>query len=88
MRELTKERRRFDFGRLEILLRLEGKGMNPKKVYRPYREEQLTVRKLSGRKRALGTRVPMALPQELSQRRSLDFVSDPLACGRRFVSVR
>lgn len=29
---------------LAILLRRDGKGMNLKKVYRPYREERLTVR--------------------------------------------
>ena len=58
--------------------------MNLKKVYRLYREEKLTVRKRGGRKRALGTRAPMALPQGANQRWSLDFVSDSLACGRRF----
>lgn len=36
------------------------------------------------RKRALGTRVPMAIPQDANQRWSLDFVSDSLACGRWF----
>jgi transposase InsO family protein len=42
------------------------------------------VRKRGGRKRALGTRSPMALPEAASQRWSLDFVSDALASGRRF----
>ena len=37
--------------------------MNLKKVYRLYREERLTARKRGGRKRALGTRAPMAIPQ-------------------------
>jgi len=46
--------------------------MNLKKVYRLYREERLTVRKRGGRKRALGTRAPMAIPQEPNQRWSLD----------------
>jgi hypothetical protein len=36
--------------------------MNLKKVYRLYREERLTVRKRDGRKRALGTRAPIAIP--------------------------
>jgi len=58
--------------------------MNLKKIYRLYREERLTVRKRGGRKRALGTRAPMTLPQDANQRWSLDFVSDALACGRRF----
>ena len=84
MREIANERRRFGYRRLAILLGREGKGMNLKKVYRLYREERLTVRKRGGRKRALGTRAPMAIPQEPNQRWSLDFVSDALACGRRF----
>ena len=58
--------------------------MNWKKLYRIYREEGLTVRKRGGRKRALGTRMPMAIPQVPNQRWSLDFVSDSLSCGRRF----
>jgi len=84
MREIANERRRFGYRRLAIMLKREGKGMNLKKVYRLYREERLTVRKRGGRKRALGTRAPMAIPQEPNQRWSLDFVSDSLACGRRF----
>ena len=42
------------------------------------------VRKRGGRKRAIGTRAPMALPQGPNQRWSLDFVSDALACSRKF----
>ena len=84
MREIANERRRFGYRRLAILLRREGKGMNLKKVYRLYREERLTVRKRGGRKRALGTRAPMAIPQGPNQRWSLDFVSDQLTEGRRF----
>ncbi len=37
-----------------------------------------------GAQRALGTRAPMAIPQEPNQRWSLDFVSDALNDGRRF----
>ena len=41
----------------------QGIELNPKKLYRLYKEERLTVRKRGGRKRALGTRAPMAIPQ-------------------------
>lgn len=58
--------------------------MNLKKVYWPYCEEQLTVCKRGGRRRALGARALTAISQELNQRWSLDFVSDALACGRQF----
>jgi len=84
LRELASQRRRFGYRRLHILLKREGIEVNRKKVYRLYREEGLTVRKRGGRKRALGTRAPMAIPQETNQRWSLDFVSDSLTDGRRF----
>ena len=84
LKELALERRRFGYRRLYILLQREGIVLNHKKLYRLYREERLMVRKRGGRKRALGTRAPMAIPQGPNQRWSLDFVSDALACSRRF----
>ena len=84
LRELASERRRFGYRRLHILLRREGIEVNRKKLYRLYKEERLTVRKRGGRKRALGTRAPMTIPQDANQRWSLDFVSDSLVDGRRF----
>jgi putative transposase len=84
LRELAAIRRRFGYRRLHILLRREGIVMNHKKLRRLYREERLQVRRRGGRKRALGTRAPMALPQGPNQRWSLDFLSDAFADGRRF----
>ncbi len=84
LKELALERRRFGYRRLHILLRREGVVLNHKKLYRLYREERLMVRKRGGRKRALGTRAPMAIPQGPNQRWSLDFVSDALASSRKF----
>jgi putative transposase len=84
LRELANLRRRFGYRRLHILLKREGIAVNHKKLFRLYREERLGVRKRGGRKRALGTRAPMAIPQGPNQRWSLDFVSDALACSRRF----
>ena len=81
---LSAERRRFGYRRLHIMLSREGIHMNQKKLRRLYREEGLQVRKRGGRKRALGTRAPMLLPQGSNQRWSLDFVSDALDDGRRF----
>ena len=42
--------------------------MNPKKLYRLYRDEGLSVRRRRGRKRARGTRTPMPLALMPSQR--------------------
>ena len=57
--------------------------INHKKLRRLYALERLQVRRRGGRKRALGTRAPMTLPQGPNQRWSLDFVSDTLTDGRR-----
>ncbi|MXO47272.1 IS3 family transposase [Qipengyuania citrea] len=84
LRELAAERRRFGYRRLGYLLAREGMRPNHKKLLRIYREEGLRVRRRGGRKRALGTRRPMVLPDGPNQRWSFDFVSDSLICGRRF----
>jgi putative transposase len=84
LRMLAKERRRFGYRRLHVLLRREGFIVNHKRLFRIYREERLMVRKRGGRKRALGTRAPIPIPLQPNEQWSLDFVSDQLACGRRF----
>jgi putative transposase len=84
LRELAAARRRFGYRRLHLLLGREGLHLNHKKLRRLYREERLQVRRRGGRKRALGTRAPMTIPQGPNQRWSLDFVSDTLTDSRRF----
>jgi len=84
LRELASERRRFGYRRLNQMLKREGTVVNLKKVRRLYAEERLQVRIRKGRKKATGTRAPMAVPQTPDQRWSLDFVSDVFAHGRRF----
>ena len=46
------------------MLERQGIKLKGKKRYRLYNEERLTVRKRGGRKRALGTLAPMAIPQD------------------------
>ena len=84
LKELASQRRRFGYRRLGLLLARQGVRINHKKLYRLYREERLSVRKRGGRKRALGTRAPMTIPQDQNLRWSLDFVMDTLVSGRRF----
>ena len=84
LRALAALRRRFGYRRLGWMLEREGTKVNPKKVYRVYREEGLAVKRRRGRRRAIGARAPIVVPQALNQRWSLDFVSDQLANGRRF----
>lgn len=84
MKKVASERRRFGYRRIHAMLDRQGIIMNLKKLRRLYREEKLTVRKRGGRKRALGTRHPLALPSRSNERWSLDFVSDAFTDGRRF----
>ena len=84
MRAVAGERRRFGYRRIHIILRRQGIVMNQKKLRRLYREEKLQVRRRGGRKRALGTRRPILVPDRVNVRWSLDFVSDAFTDGRRF----
>jgi putative transposase len=83
LRALAHERRRFGYRRLHILLRREGFMVNHKRLFRIYRDERLIVRRRGGRKRALGTRAPMVIPEWPNDRWSLDFVADQFLDGRR-----
>lgn len=84
IREVACDRRRFGYRRIHVMLARRGLHLNHKKLRRLYREEGLQVRKRGGRKRALGTRRPLELPDGPNQRWSLDFVSDAFTDGRRF----
>jgi len=84
MTAIARERRRFGYRRLHVLLKREGHVVNHKKLFRLYREEKLAVRRRGGRKRAIGTRAPQVVPLLPNERWALDFVSDQLTDGRRF----
>ena len=84
IKRVSRERRRFGYRRVHVMIEREGHTVNHKKLRRIYREERLQVRRRGGRKRALGTRRPMVLPDGPNQRWSLDFVSDAFTDGRRF----
>lgn len=58
--------------------------MNHRKLYRIYREEELSVKRRRGRKRARGTTTPMPSASCANARWSLDFVSDSFGAGRKF----
>ena len=66
LRDFARERGRFGYRRLGVLLRREGVVVNHKRLRRLYREERLQVRRRGGRKRAIGTRAPIALPECLT----------------------
>ena len=83
IKRVSAERKRFGYRRIHVMVKREGFIVNHKKLRRIYREEGLQVRKRGGRKRALGSRRPMIVPEGINQRWSLDFVSDAFTDGRR-----
>ena len=58
LRNLGNERRCFGYRRLFVLLRREGEPSGINRIYRPYREEGLTVRKRAGLPQSCGDPCP------------------------------
>jgi putative transposase len=81
--EIAHERRRFGYRRIHDLLRVEGHKVNHKRVWRLYRQNDLSVRKRRKVKRVSSDRIPRLQPSAVNQVWSLDFVMDALANGRR-----
>ena len=81
---LARQKPRFGYRRLFILLRREGEPSGINRIHRLYREEGLAVRKRRARRKAIGVRVPILLEARPNARWSLDFVYDQFANGRRF----
>lgn len=80
---LAAERRRFGYRRLYLLLRREQFRVNHKCVYRLYREEGLSVRRRTRKRRCGVQRVALTAPTRSNQRWSMDFMADSLVNGRR-----
>src|SRR5579862_956026 len=67
-------RRRFGYRRIRDLLRRKYPAVNHKKVYRLYREAQLSVRRRKKEKRPIGVRVPLRMATTINEVWSMDFV--------------
>lgn len=83
LKALAQQYPRYGYLMLHGLMKQEGLVINPKRTYRLYRGFGLQVR--TKRRRKLNRpRVPMAVPTQVNERWSFDFVSDQLISGRRF----
>ena len=79
--ELARERPRFGYRRLQVLLNLP-EAVNHKRVWRIYREAGLTVRRRR-RKRLVRVGRPLEPARFPNEEWGLDFVSDVIASQRR-----
>lgn len=78
---LARQRPRYGYRRLRVLLEKRGIQASPQRVYRVYREEHLAVRRLK-RKRLLRPAPPVSELSAPNQEWAIDFVADGLATGR------
>ena len=83
LKEVAAKRRRWGYRMLTVLMRRQGFKDNHKRIYRVYREEglQVPIRRRKKTARWRGKKPEAAAHR--NDRRSMDFMSDQLACGRR-----
>jgi putative transposase len=86
--ELAREKPRFGYRRLAVLLQRGGERVNHKRVHRVYREAGLMLRRKK-RKHCEREGKPLLARTAANQEWALDFVHDAVECGRaiRVLSV-
>lgn len=84
MKELAYTHKRYGSPRLHVLLKKEGLVINHKRTERIYKEEKLSLRRRTKKKRILPVRVHMSVASRPNEVWSIDFMSDSLTNGRRF----
>ena len=86
--ELAREKPRFGYRRLQVLLRRCGEQVNHKRLYRVYREAGLSIRRKK-RKHCVRVGQPLRSWAAANQEWALDFVHDSVDYGRaiRVLSV-
>lgn len=86
--ELAREKPRFGYRRLHVLLRREGETVNHKRVHRIYREAGLALRRKK-RKHCMRASSPLRIYTAANQEWAVDFAHDAIASGRsiRVLSV-
>ena len=86
--ELAREKPRFGYRRLQVLLRRSGEHVNHKRLHRIYREAGLMLRRKK-RKHCVREGKPLVGRTAANQESGLDFAHDAVECGRaiRVLSV-
>jgi len=86
--ELAREKPRFGYRRLHVLLGRAGEHVNHKRLHRVYREAGLMIRRKK-RKHCVRVGQPLVARTAANQEWALDFLHDAVECGRaiRVLSV-
>jgi len=80
--QLARERPRFGYRRLQVMLQRDGTRVNHKRLHRIYRECGLMIRRKK-RKHCVRVGQPLTPRTAANQEWALDFVHDHLECGRK-----
>lgn len=80
--QLAREKPRFGYRRLHVLLRRRGERVNHKRLHRIYREAGLMIRRKK-RKHCVRVGQPLRSWTGANQEWALDFVHDAVECGRK-----
>jgi len=83
LRDAAREKPRWGYRRLQLLLDEQGEHVNHKRVYRVYREAGLLIRRKT-RKRLRREGAPRPALDGPNQELALDFVHDAAESGRKF----
>jgi putative transposase len=84
IKEIAQTRIRYGYRRIVVLLRREGWSVNHKRVRRIYREENLSIRtKSPKRRRSAAVRQARVTPTALNESWAMDFMHDMLADGTK-----
>jgi len=84
MKALVEVHRSWGYPKIHAVLRREGLVRNPKRTYRIYREQGLSLRIRKRNRRASNLRVPLPEAAYPHQRWAMDFVQDAVWGGRKF----
>src|SRR6266576_6415996 len=79
--EVAREKPRFGYRRLHVLLRRGGERVNHKRLHRVYREAGLAIRRKK-RKHCVREGKPLLVRTSADQEWALDFVHDAVECWR------
>jgi putative transposase len=89
IREIAQARVRYGYRKIRVLLNREGWDVGKHLVYRLYKEEGLTLKRMkpAGKRKAARQREEKFKPAAQDQAWSMDFVADQLQDGTRFRSL-
>jgi putative transposase len=84
MQELIGKHKSWGYPIIHDILRREGLVKNPKRTWRIYKENNLTLKLRKRHKRASMLRLELTEPTKPNERWAMDFMSDGLWNGRKF----